>query len=93
MTHQYSIDQAQSQLEEIISSVESGTPAELLRSGQPVAVLISREEYERLTSVQSSNFWQALQMFRQEFNLDQTDFDTTVFEDLRDSSPGREVIL
>ena len=93
MTHQYSIDQAQSQFEAILSGVESGTPVELLRAGQPIAVVISSEEYARLTSGQPPNFWQALQIFRQDFNLEQAGFDVSTFENLRDTSPGREVIL
>lgn len=93
MTHQYSIDQAQSHLDEIINTVESGPPVELVREGQRIAVLISSEEYDRLTSSQKPDFWQALNTFRQQFSIEALNFDTEVFEDLRDNSPGREVIL
>ncbi len=37
------------------------------------------------------NFWQALQTFRQQVDL--TEFDENIFSEVRDRSPGREVLL
>lgn len=93
MTHQYSIDQAQTHLEQILNEVEQGGSIELTRSGKRVAVLISTQEYDQLRSGKTS-FWEALQKFRQQIELEGIDLEPEkIFEDIRDKSPGREVNL
>ncbi|MEG3846969.1 hypothetical protein QT971_28625 [Microcoleus sp. herbarium19] len=54
--------------------------------------IIAKIEKERQIE-QPQNFWEAIQKFRQENNLEQAGIEAEVFEGLRDSSPGREVIL
>jgi cellobiose PTS system EIIB component len=92
MAHQYSIDQAQTHLDQILNEVEQGGSVELTRSGKPVVVLISTEEYDQLRSGKTS-FWEALQRFRQQLELEKIDIEPEIFEGIRDKSPGREVIL
>jgi cellobiose PTS system EIIB component len=92
MTHQYSIDQAQTHLEQILNEVEQGSSVELTRSGKRIAVLISTEEYDQLRS-NKTGFWEALQEFRQQLELEAIDIEPEIFEGIRDKSPGREVIL
>jgi cellobiose PTS system EIIB component len=92
MAHQYSIDQAQNHLDQILNEVEQGRSIELTRSGKRVAVLISTEEYDQLRSGKTS-FWEALQRFRQQLELENIDIEPEIFEGIRDKSPGREVIL
>lgn len=92
MAHQYSIEQAQTQLAKIMSEVEQGQTIELVRSGQRIAVLLSSQDYERLTASKPS-FWKALEAFRQDFNIDQEGVNDDFWEDVRDPSPGREVSL
>jgi prevent-host-death family protein len=92
MTYQYSVDQAQTHLEQILTEVEQGVSVELTRSGKRVAVLISTEEYDQLRSSKTS-FWKALQGFRQQLELENIDIEPEIFEGIRDKSPGREVIL
>jgi len=92
MTYQYSVDQAQTHLEQILTEVEQGGSVELTRSGRRVAVLISTEEYDQLRSGKTS-FWKALQGFRQQLELETIDIEPEIFGGIRDKSPGREVIL
>jgi prevent-host-death family protein len=92
MAQQYSIDQAQNNLDAIIHDVEQGTPVEIIRSGKRVAILISGEDYDRLIK-QQPDFWEAVQTFRREFNLGEIGIDSETFAGLRDPSLGREVSL
>jgi cellobiose PTS system EIIB component len=91
---QYSIQQMQDNPDEVLQTVEREKTVEITRQGQQVAVLLSVEEYHRLTSVESSNFGTALKKFRQELIEEGLDLNPDeVFRDVRDRSPGREVIL
>jgi cellobiose PTS system EIIB component len=91
---QYSIQQMQNNPDEVLQTVEREKTVEITRQGQQVAVLLSVEEYHRLASVESSNFGAALKKFRQELIEEGLDLDPDeVFKDVRDRSPGREVIL
>jgi len=90
---QYSIDQVQSQLNQLIQGVEQGEPVEITRQGKRVAILLSVEEYERLKT-EKRGFGTALEEFRQKYNVAEADIDPgEIFRDVRDKSPGREVIL
>jgi len=55
-------------------------------------VMLSMREYERV-SAPRGRFWDAYEAFRQTANLPQLGIDPTVFEGVRDRSPGREVQL
>lgn len=92
MASQYSIEQAQTQLAEIMAEVEKGHTVEFLRGGQRFAVLVSSQDYERLIASKPS-FWHAIETFRHDFNLDEEGVDDDFWETLRDPSPGREVNL
>lgn len=90
---QYSIAQARDQLAKIIHDAESGTPIEITRRGKRVAMLLSAEEYDRI-STPKTDFWDSLVQFRNELEREQFDLDPgEVFKDVRDRSPGREVEL
>jgi hypothetical protein len=39
------------------------------------------------------SFWEALEAFRRDFNIDQEGGNEDFWEDVRDHSPGREVSL
>ncbi|MDK3157814.1 type II toxin-antitoxin system prevent-host-death family antitoxin [Kamptonema cortianum] len=88
---QYSIEQVQNNLKEIVHAVEQGTPVEIVQSGKRVAVLLSPNQYDRL-NYSTSGFWESLQAFRQQVNLAELNLDE-IFEGVRDVSPGREVNL
>ena len=90
MENQYSIAEAKNKLPSIIHSVEKGPPVKLTRRGRLVAVLLSIQEYERL-SQKKEGFWRALKAFRQLAEKEGVEISNADFEGLRDYSPGREV--
>jgi len=90
MAKKYSIAQARHNLAAIVHDLEQTPKIELTRRGQPVAVLLSIQEYERLTSDKSS-FWEAYTTFRKTTNLPALNIEPDIFTGVRDSSPGREI--
>ena len=59
-----------------------------------MAVLLSVDEYRRLVGERQPGFGAALKKFRQELVEEDMDIDPDeVFKDVRDRSPGREVVL
>jgi cellobiose PTS system EIIB component len=90
---QYSIEQVQTQLNDIIQTVEHGEAVEITRQGQQVAILLSVDEYKNLKK-EKSGFGKALEEFRQKYDVADADIDPDeIFRDVRDKSPGREVNL
>jgi antitoxin Phd len=87
---QYSIAQARDRLPGIIHDVERGSAVELTRRGKPVAVILSVQDYRRLSSGRIG-FWNAFERLRDSPEFEPIDPDT--FEGLRDRSPGRPVDL
>ena len=92
MQDQFSIAEAKNRLPSIIHYVEKGPYVKLTRRGKPVAVLLSIQEYERL-SLRFSGFWSALSKFRQNIKDEDMEISDTDFEDLRDTGGGRGVEL
>lgn len=91
MAKQYSISEARNNLPNLIREVEHGPPVELTRRGRCVAVLLSIDEYRRLTSAKE-DLWTAVQHFRTRHDLSDLDIDQ-IYGDVRDHSPGREMVL
>ena len=92
MPKQYSIAEARNHFTSIVRDVERESAVELTRRGKPVAVLLSIEEYKRLSS-NRGGFWKAFTAFRSRVNLQELGIEPDIFTDLRDQSPGREVAL
>ena len=88
VSKQYSIATARNSLPALVHSVETGPPVELTRRGRPVAVLLSRSEYDRLRRG-TPDLWEAIQDFRRTADLESLDVDE-VYAGVRDRSPGRE---
>lgn len=89
MTKQYSIADARDNFTQVVHEAEDGVKVELTRRGKPVAVLLSVEDYDRLSRGKAS-FFEAYEKFRSEFDLKELDIDPdSVFHQSRDSSPGR----
>lgn len=86
----YSIAQARQNLAAIVHEVERGGPVDVTRRGEPVAVLASVEDYQRMASGRRS-FWQALTEFRKTADLEGLGLDHRFWKGLRDRSPGRKV--
>jgi len=92
MTKQIAIAEARANLPSILREVECGAAVELTRRGKPVAVLLSVHEYRRLTAPQGG-FWEGLQEFRRNYDLEEMWREGDPFEGVRDRSPGRDVRL
>jgi prevent-host-death family protein len=93
MAKQQSIAQARSRLPSLVREAESGKPVELTRRGEPVAVLIGRRQYVRLT-LKHRKFSETYGEFTREINLKELAIDPeSVFAGARDETRGREVDL
>jgi len=92
MPKQYSIAEARNRFTAIVRDVERESAVELTRRGKPVAVLLSIQEYKRLSG-NKGGFWKAFTAFRNRVNLQELGIEPDIFTGLRDQSPGREVSL
>jgi antitoxin Phd len=92
MQKQFSIAEAKNRLPTIVHSVEKGPSVELTRRGKPVAVLLSIQEYERL-SRKYTGFWNAVSEFRRMAEDEEIEISDRDFTGLRDLSSGRKVEL
>ncbi len=92
MTNQYSIAEARHDLAAIVHKLEQQPFVEITRRGKPVAVLLSIEEFQRL-STGRTGFWQAYSAFQQSVNLADLEIDPDLFEGVRPAETGREVDL
>ncbi len=90
MLKQYSIAKARDHFTSLVRSVERESAIELTRRGKPVAVMLSIQEYKRL-STRQTGFWEAYTAFREQVNLRELGIEPDTFASLRDRSPGREV--
>ena len=86
----YSIAKARDHLAQIVHDAERGTLVELTRRGEPVAVLVSAQEYQHFREGKS-RFWEKLQEFRKRVDLRKLGVKPEDWERLRDSSSGRPV--
>lgn len=92
MERGYSIAEARNHLAALIHEVEAGSPVRITRRGRPVAVLLSESQYQRLTRV-GQGFWDALEAFRASTPPEDLEGTADAFEDVRDRSLGRDVVL
>ncbi|HBY06942.1 MAG TPA: hypothetical protein DEH22_03845 [Chloroflexi bacterium] len=91
MTKSYSIAEARNRFTSILRDAETSPAIEITRHGEPVAVIISWQEYQRLSA--PKDFWDSYNSFRQVFDLAELAIEPEIFEGQRDPSPGREVDL
>jgi len=89
MDRSYSIAEARDKFASIVHDVEENSAIELTQRGMPVAVLLSIDEYRRLTGTRDG-FWDAYSEFLEGRDLAQMNIGPEVFQDLRDASTGRE---
>ncbi len=92
MQKQFSIAEAKNRLPTIVHYVEKGPSVELTRRGKPVVVLLSIQEYERL-SRKYTGFWSAVSEYRRKLEDKGIEISDSDFKGLRDLSLGREVGL
>jgi prevent-host-death family protein len=89
----YSVATLRSGLSRALREAEAGEPVEITRRGEPVAVLLGREDYERLKR-RGGNFWERYVRFRERTDLQALGLiPEEIFSEVRDHSEGREVDL
>jgi prevent-host-death family protein len=71
---------------------EAGQAIELTRRGKPVAVVVSRREFERLRGNRPS-FGETYRTFLGKYSLKEVGLDDHFAASARDSSRGREVVV
>ncbi len=93
MKKSYSLAEARDHLAAIVHDLEVSRSIEITRRGHPVAVLLSKREYDRLRAP-AKGFWDSYQAYAKKVELAELDIDPSqVFEGLRDLAPGRKVEL
>jgi len=92
MPKTYSIAEARHNLAAIVHEAERQSPIALTRRGEPVAILLSIQEYQRLLA-KETRFWDAYTAFRNSVDLTQLNIEPNVFHAVRDRASGREVDL
>jgi prevent-host-death family protein len=80
-----SVAEAKNTLPALLHEVASA-PVEIVRRGEPVAVILSRASYDRLNA-KSEGVWAALQRFRETHDLAELDA-ADAFDNVRDKSTG-----
>src|SRR6478609_837896 len=86
-----SIAQIGGQFPAVVRDAEEHGPVELTRDGEPVAMIVPLDEYRRLES-NRPGFWDAIQKFRAETDLEELDIESAM-HGVRDQSSGRDVEL
>jgi prevent-host-death family protein len=90
MSEQYSIAEASDNFAQVVHTVEQGKSVEITRQGKTVAIVLSLEEYKRLTT-QRFEFGKGLEAFRQKYQVQNLDIDSdNIFEDVRDKTTGHD---
>ena len=93
MSDRHSISEARSNLPRLVREAERGKAVELTRRGEPVAVLIGRRQFDRLTGRYRS-FFDAYQEFTKRVDLAELAIDPDeLFAGTRDDTRGRDVRL
>lgn len=92
MATSYSIAEARNQFTALVRRVEQGEkPVQVTRRGEPVAVILSIDEYARLLAQQSKpDFWQAYLEYKERWQDEAMDIEGDIWEGVRDKTPPRE---
>jgi prevent-host-death family protein len=90
VSRRYSIAEARSRLPSLVDEAESGIEVELTRRGQPVAVLVSRREFERLRGTRR-HFSDVYRKFVEQHSLEASGVESDFAASTRDRTTGRKV--
>jgi prevent-host-death family protein len=90
MTRRYSIAEARKCLPAIFAQTASGFEVQLTRRGQPVAVVLSIHEFDRLQE-RRRHFRDAYKHFLTRYSLNELGADPELFETARDRTAGPNV--
>jgi prevent-host-death family protein len=88
----YSIAEARNQFAALIRQVEEAqAPVKITRRGEPVAVILSQQEYEALAArPPQRDFWQAYLEYRERWQDVTMDIEGDIWDGVRDTTPPRE---
>lgn len=92
MSQRYSIAEARSRLPTIVDQAEAGLEIELTRRGQPVAVVVSCREFERLSG-KRRQFGDAYRSFLEKYRLEEIGLEDDFAASIRDQTVGRKASL
>jgi prevent-host-death family protein len=92
MSRRYSIAEARSHLAEIVDQAEEGRAVELTRRGEPVVVVVSRGEFDRLQG-KRRHFGDAYRKFLQIYSVEEIGVEEDFSGTARDQTIGRRVSL
>jgi len=92
MERRYSIAEARSHLPAIVDQAASGLEVHLTRRGEPVAVVVSTHEFERLRGRQR-HFGDAYRRFVAKYELESVGINAGFATSARDRTAGRDVSL
>jgi prevent-host-death family protein len=92
MSKKYSIAEARANLPTLLDEVESGADIELTRRGRPVAIVLSIDQYARLSG-KRVGFKDAYERFLDTHSLAEAGVDRKFLTQLRDRAAGRKVSL
>jgi prevent-host-death family protein len=84
-----SVAEAKNTLPALLHDAESA-PVEIVRRGQPVAIILSRADYDRLRG-KSEGLWASLQRFRETHDLETLDAASAFVGVRKKSTRGRPV--
>lgn len=87
----FSIAKTRDQFAALVHNLKHRPVIKVTRRGHPVAVLLSIEEYQRLTE-SPPHFWEAYQTFRDKTNLESLGIEPEIFGG-RELTPGRDIAL
>jgi len=90
MARRYSIAEARSRLATVIDEAKAGHEIELTRRGEPVAVIVSRQTFDRLRGGRVQ-FKEAYRAFLERYPLDEIGISNVRGAFPRDRSTGRKV--
>ena len=86
-----SVTQARNTLTRLIREVEAGEAVHITRRGKPVAVLVSRDDYDRQESGEPRrDFWQGIMEWRAQASFDWPELTPEEVDGWRDRRPPRE---
>jgi prevent-host-death family protein len=92
MSRRYTIAEARSRLPTIIDEAEAGVEVELTRRGEPVAVVVSLREFERLRG-KRRHFGDAYRKFLETHSIEEIAGEDNFAVSTRDRTSGRKVTL
>jgi prevent-host-death family protein len=86
----YSVAESRNKLAQVLREAETA-PVTITRRGEPVAVVVSFAEYQRLRSRPAESLWEITRRHRARWDALGLDIDPDeIWGDVRDRSPGRE---